>query len=203
MRRFLAKLLPGVPPNTHLLSSPMRCGNFTKASPGKYREAIPPTTIPKEIQKWRPRKGIPPQSVEKNGFFSTLFCTVTEQINRLSFQSNPCKKPTPLWRWLLSRAGNSTLPLSSPSSRMGFHGITAKNKIGTTKIAKLVDIFFHMSNPGFSSRTGMLVGEKSLQPQLSISPIAYDVIVLVENLTVSFAKGIGVPAVFMIEDHFI
>lgn len=86
---------------------------------------------------------------------------------------------------------------------MRFHGVPAKNEIGTTKIAKLMDIFFHMGNPGLSGGTGMLVGEKALQPQLSVSPITYDVIVLIQNLTVSLAEGIGVPAVFVIDDHFI
>ncbi len=79
-----------------------------------------------------------------------------------------------------------------------------RTKIGTTKIAKLVDIFFHMSNPGFSSRTGTPARRKI--PSALVVHIPNRLRcnrTCREPATVSFAKGIGVPAVFMIEDHFI
>lgn len=80
---------------------------------------------------------------------------------------------------------------------------TTQDKVGTAEVAKLMEILLKMTDLSLPCSTGMLIGKKTLQPQLTVSPIPYNVIVFIQDLTVSFLKSFRVPAVFMILDQFI
>ncbi|MNN42844.1 hypothetical protein D3C81_1570520 [compost metagenome] len=78
-----------------------------------------------------------------------------------------------------------------------------QHKIGTAKVAILIDIIHHAGNCCIPVHFRVIVPVKALQAQLAVAPVTDNIIVTVQHLAVTPAKRLRVPSVFMIEHQLV
>src|SRR5690606_27635727 len=150
---FSARNPRGSPPSTPRRDSPTKTANFTRESPGRNPAAIPPMTIPGRMKSFRRRKaGI-----------ST-------------------KKPTPCGFYPFGAVSDAALSVFSPASSLlpGRH--LPQDEIGAAEIAILIQILLQITYLVIPGGLGVIVGKKTLQTKLSVSPIPHDVVILFEDV---------------------
>lgn len=74
---------------------------------------------------------------------------------------------------------------------------TSDDKIRTPEITILLQIFIQIINPLFKRHFPIAAVKKTSQAELSVSPVAHDKIVLIQDIGISFSKGLLIPAVAM------
>src|SRR5690606_23745229 len=95
------------------------------------------------------------------------------------------------------------LSVFSPASSLlpGRH--LPQDEIGAAEIAILIQILLQITYLVIPGGLGVIVGKKSLQTKLSVSPIPHDVVILFEDVAVPFPKGLSIPGVIVIGQQFV
>lgn len=78
-----------------------------------------------------------------------------------------------------------------------------QNKVGAAKITVFIQVILKDGNAGFLVRFGIRLLKKTFQPELTITPIADNIIITIENLRISFAKRFLIPSVFVVFQQLI
>ncbi|CAM3352491.1 hypothetical protein BRIN106911_08785 [Brevibacillus invocatus] len=78
-----------------------------------------------------------------------------------------------------------------------------QNKVRTSKVAKFVQVFIQSGNSLLERHFAIRVGIKPPQTELTVTPVAYDVVVFVEYIAIALLECFGVPAITIFFHDFI